>query len=103
MTDRIYYRSRGNRFLFEEAKYVPNAELAIVLAERLEDAEAEYEQRLEEAKDRATDFETEANRLDDKVYELQQKIDSLEIMLTMREDEVSHLRDQLNNLKETAK
>jgi len=96
MTDRIYYRSRGNRFLFEEAKYVPNAELAIVLAERLEDAEAEYEQRLEEAKERANDFEIDANRLDDKVYQLQSEIARMESI-------IDGMAAEIEQLKETAK
>lgn len=34
--DRSYYRLASKRELIEEAKYAPNAELAIVLAERLE-------------------------------------------------------------------
>ena len=34
--DRSYYRLASKRELIEEAKYTPNAELAIVLAERLE-------------------------------------------------------------------
>ena len=93
MTDRIYYRSRGNRFLFEEAKYVPNAELAIVLAERLEDAEAEYEQRLEEAKERANDFEIDANRLDDKVYQLQSEIARMESIIDGMAAEIEHLKE----------
>jgi peptidoglycan hydrolase CwlO-like protein len=96
MTDRIYYRSRGNRFLFEEAKYVPNAELAIVLAERLEDAEAEYEQRLEEAEDRAKDFERDCNRLDDENYELRMDIARMESI-------IDGMAAEIEQLKETAK
>jgi hypothetical protein len=34
--DRSYYRLISKRELIEEAKYAPSAELAIVLAERLE-------------------------------------------------------------------
>lgn len=96
MTDRIYYRSRGNRFLFEEAKYVPNAELAIVLAERLEDAEAEYEQRLEEAEDRAKDFGRDCNRLDDENYELRMDIARMESI-------IGGMAAEIEQLKETAK
>ena len=33
--DRSYYRLESNRDLIEEAKYNPNAELSVVLAERL--------------------------------------------------------------------
>jgi hypothetical protein len=36
--DRDYYRCCSNRRLIEEARYNPSAELAIALAERLEDA-----------------------------------------------------------------
>jgi len=34
--DRTYYRFEDDEDLIEEAKYNPNAELSIVLAERLE-------------------------------------------------------------------
>lgn len=37
--DRSDYRAYSIKGLIEEAKYTPTAELAIVLAERLEDAE----------------------------------------------------------------
>ena len=37
--DRSYYRLEKNQTLIEEAKENPNPELAIVLAERLADAE----------------------------------------------------------------
>ena len=35
--DRSYYRLASDRDLIEEAKYTPNAELAIALGERRED------------------------------------------------------------------
>ena len=35
--DRCDYRSMSERHLLEEARYNPNAELAVVLAERLQD------------------------------------------------------------------
>ena len=37
--DRTYYRAESNETLIEEAKYYPNVELCIVLAERLEAGE----------------------------------------------------------------
>lgn len=37
--DRTEYRSFSTKGLIEEARYYPSAELAIALAERLEDAE----------------------------------------------------------------
>ncbi len=39
MADRSYYRLESNQRLIEEARNNPNRELAIVLGERLEDAE----------------------------------------------------------------
>jgi len=46
--DRSYYRLVSDRDLIEEAKYAPSAELAIVLAERLE--ATIYKQNKEEDK-----------------------------------------------------
>jgi hypothetical protein len=42
--DRSYYRLVSDRDLIEEAKYAPSAELAIVLAERLEAINAKEEE-----------------------------------------------------------
>ena len=94
MTDRNHYRMREDSNLLEEAKYGPNAELAVVLAERLAEVQFEFDERLDEAKARADDFERDANRLDDKVYELQQKIDVLELMLTTRDDIIEELKKE---------
>ena len=99
MADRSYYRLEEDTRLVEEAKYNPNRELAIALGERLENVLAEMDEKIGEQKERAADFERDANKLDDKVYELRVEIDKLEMQLTQREDEVSHLRDQLNKLK----
>ena len=95
--DRTHYRMREDSNLLEEAKYNPTAELAIVLAERWEACEVDWDERLGEAKERAEDFERDANRLDDKVYELQQKIDVLELMLDTRDDIIAELKEQNND------
>lgn len=42
--DRNYYRLEHNRELLFEAKYLPNIELCIVLAERLQDALTKIEE-----------------------------------------------------------
>ena len=99
MPDRTYYRHEGDKRLIEEAKYNPNRELAIALGERLEDVLAEFDEKVGEQKERAADFERDANKLDDKVYELRAEIDGLSMTLQQRDDEIAHLRDQLNNLK----
>ena len=99
MPDRTYYRHEGDKRLIEEAKYNPNRELAIALGERLEDVLAEFDDKIGEQKERAADFERDANKLDDKVYELRVEIDGLSMTLQQRDDEIAHLRDQLNNLK----
>jgi chromosome segregation ATPase len=95
--DRSYYRMRGDTGLFERAKYNPTAELAVVLAERLEEVQFENAKEVEELQDRADDFEREANKLDDKVYELQQKIDVLELMLATRDDIIEELKKEQKN------
>jgi peptidoglycan hydrolase CwlO-like protein len=83
--------------LQEMARYNPSAELAIVLAERLEEVQFENDEQLDEAKERAADFEREANKLDDKIYELQQKIDTLELMIATRDDTIAELKEQNND------
>jgi peptidoglycan hydrolase CwlO-like protein len=92
LLDRSRYRMREDSNLLEEAKYNPTVELAVVLAERLRDTQAEADEQLEEAKERAADFERDANHLDDKIYELQQKIDVLELMLSQRDETIEELR-----------
>lgn len=99
MSDRSTYRMQGDQQLIEEAKYNPNRELAIALGERLEDALAETDAKVYEAKERANDFEIDCNKLDDKIYELRVEIDGLSMTLQQRDDEIAHLRDQLNQLK----
>jgi len=78
LKDRSYYRQRSDRALIEAAWNGPSAELAIVLAERLEASTAEYEAQIEEQKERAADFERDANRLDEDLYRAQNTITSLE-------------------------
>lgn len=99
MPDRSYYRHEDDKRLIEEAKYNPNRELAIALGERLEDVLAEMDDKIGEQKERAADFERDANKLDDKIYELRVEIDGLSMTLQQRDDEIAHLRDQLNKLK----
>lgn len=92
MTDRNTYRMCEDSKLLEEARYNPNAELAIVLGERLEAVWVEYEAETEALKDRAADFERDANKLDDELCELQHKINVLELMLTTRDETIERLK-----------
>lgn len=75
MTDRNTYRMCEDSKLLEEARYNPNAELAIVLGERLEAVWIDYEQKLAEVTDHAKALEDEALELDDKIYLLQSEIE----------------------------
>lgn len=93
--DRTYYRQEEDARLIEEAKYNPNRELAVVLAERFEDMVYEMDGKIGEANDRARDFERDANHLDDKVYELEHKIDVLELMIGNRDERIAELEAQL--------
>ena len=95
--DRTHYRMFSDSYLIDEAKYNSNAELAIVLAERLEEVLFENEKEVEELKERADDFERDANRLDDKIGELHQKIEVLELMLTTRDDIIEELKKEQKN------
>ena len=91
-----YYRMCEDSYLIEEAKHNSNAELAIVLGERLEAVSVEYEAEIEALRDRAADFERDANRLDDEICELQHKIDVLELMLATRDETIEQLKDKKN-------
>ena len=97
LKDRSYYRTEEDKILIEAATYSPNAELAVALAERLEEVQFENAKEIDELQERADDFEREANKLDDKIYELQQKIDVLELMLTTRDDIIAELKEQKND------
>lgn len=92
MTDRNYYRSEEDQQLIEEAKYNPNSELAVVLAERLDDILLEAESDLYEANERTADANREVSNLDDKVYELQLEINKLELMLGERDRIIDELK-----------
>lgn len=48
LKDRSYYRKCPDSRLLEEAERNPNAELAIVLAERLEVAQAAFDDKIEQ-------------------------------------------------------
>jgi phage shock protein A len=97
LLDRSRYRMCEDSRLLEDAKYNPTAELAVVLGERLEAVWADYEEEIEALKDRAADFERDANRLDDEVCELQHKIDVLELMLATRDETIEQLKDKKND------
>lgn len=99
MADRTTYRSQGNIRLIEESKYNPNAELAIVLGERLEDMEFDVDERVGEAKETADDMRREANKLDDKVYELRMEVDKLEMLLESSGMEIANLQAQIEQLQ----
>ena len=92
MTDRTYYRTEEDQQLIEEAKYNPNSELAVVLAERLDDILLEAESDLYEANERTADANREVSNLDDKVYELQLEINKLELMLGERDRIIDELK-----------
>lgn len=92
MSDRSDYRMADDGRLIEEAKYNPNAELAIALGERLAVVLVEADAKVYEAKERANDFEIDCNQLDDKVYQLQAEIQKLELMLGERDRIIEELK-----------
>jgi len=95
--DRNTYRMCSDSYLIETALYAPNAELAVVLAERLEEVQLENAKEVDELQERADDFERDANKLDDEVCELQHKIDVLELMLATRDDIIAELKKEQRN------
>ena len=97
LLDRNYYRTCDDTKLFEEGKYGPNAELAVVLAERLAEVLLEADTDMEEAKATAEDLRLDINQLDDKIYRLQQEIETLELMLATRDETIEELKKEQQN------
>jgi chromosome segregation ATPase len=92
LKDRNYYRMCDDTKLFDEAKHTPNAELAIVLAERLEAAGVDYEAQVAEVTDHAKDLEEDVDRYLLEISELEHKIDVLELMLNTRDETIDELK-----------
>lgn len=92
LKDRSYYRDMSDRELIIRATYEPTAELAIVLAERLEASSVEWEEAVEEQRERAADFEREANQLDDKLYRADNEIMKLEWQIEELTKEIEQWR-----------
>jgi peptidoglycan hydrolase CwlO-like protein len=87
---------REDSNLLEEAKYNPTAELALVLAERLEEVQAEADLRLDEAKEAAEDARLDMNQLDDKIYMLQSEIAKNEEIIAGMATEIAYLKEHKN-------
>ena len=95
--DRSYYRTDEDKMLIDEAKYHPNAELAFVLGERLDDVLLEAETDLEEAKERAADLQLDLNQMDDNLYLLRSEIARNEITIASMAAEIAYLKEQNND------
>lgn len=61
--DRSAYRMYSDFRLIDAAKYSPNAELAIVLAERLEEVQADFDLRHAELIDKIEDLDRQIRNL----------------------------------------
>lgn len=92
--DRSTYRMYSDTSLQEMARYHPSAELAIVLGERLEEVQAEFDERLEEARENAADLQIDLNQLDDKNYLLQSEIARNESTISSMAAEIAYLKEQ---------
>ena len=68
MTDRNTYRMYSDSRLLEEARYNPNAELALVLAERLEESLVEFDEKVEAYIEKIENLEREINELTEDTY-----------------------------------
>jgi peptidoglycan hydrolase CwlO-like protein len=92
MNDRNYWRSQDTSRLIDEA-FDSGHELAIVLAERLEDMDVEAREELAEWQQKAHDLQIDCNQLDDKVYELHAEIEQLELMIAERDRLIEELKN----------
>ena len=68
MTDRNTYRMYSDSRLLEEARYNPSAELAIVLAERLEESLVEFDEKVEAYIEKIENLERDINELTEDTY-----------------------------------
>jgi peptidoglycan hydrolase CwlO-like protein len=97
LLDRNHYRMREDSNLLEEAKYNPTSELAIILAERLDDVLLEADTDMAEATARAEDLQLDINQLDDKIYMLQSEIAKNEETIASMAAEIAYLKEQKND------
>ena len=91
MNDRNYWRT-CEMFDLLEAAFESDNELAIVLAERLEDMDVEGQEELADWRQRAEDLQIDCNQFDDKVYELRAEIEKLELMIADRDRIIEELK-----------
>ena len=92
LNDRNFLRQLEDIELIRRAYNDPTIELAIVLAERLEASSAEYEAEIEEQRERAAEFERQANQLDDKLYRADNEIMKLEWQIEELTKEIEEWR-----------
>lgn len=97
LLDRNHYRMREDSNLLEEAKYNPTSELAIILAERLDDVLLEADTDMAEATARAEDLQLDINQLDDKIYMLQQEIAKNDEIIASMAAEIAYLKEHKND------
>ena len=92
LNDRNFLRQLEDVELVRRAYNDPTVELAIVLAERLEASSAEYETEIEEQRERAAEFERQANQLDDKLYRADNDLMKLEWQIEELTKEIEEWR-----------
>ena len=92
MDDRNYWRT-CDFFDLIEAAFESDNELAIVLAERLEDMDTEAQEALADWKQRAEDLQIYCNQFDDKLYELRAEIEKLELMIAERDRIIEEMKN----------
>jgi predicted RNase H-like nuclease (RuvC/YqgF family) len=96
LLDRNYYRMLDDVELISAAAENPDAELAVVLGERMEAITTEMENDICDYRERAADFERDCNRLDDEKYQLECEIVRMEAI-------IDAIAEEIEQLKETSK
>ena len=94
MIDRSRYRMCEDSYLLHEVKHNPNAELAVVLGERLGVALEEFAE-LEYCKLSALDeYERTEHAMGEKIFRLQQEVARNEDAMATMAQEIAYLKEQ---------
>lgn len=96
LVNRNYLSMLSDGELINKARETYNP-LAEMLAERVEEVQADCDLMLEGLRDKISDLEIDANQTDDKIYMLQQEVARGESIIAGMAEEIKNLKEQNND------